>query len=380
MRKIIAIVAVLAAAALTWLYGQQGRSQRFVVSGFLESDVIRVGSRVGGRVAEVSASEGKHVTPGETLFRLDPFDLNEQLAQAKASLAAVEAEHARLSAGYRKEEIEQARAHRDQAAATLDRLKAGPRPQEIKVAREQVNLEQASLDLAASEHERLNRLVLNNQASQKELDEAIRAIKAARSRVAAAEQQLALLEEGTRKEDLASGRAALAEAEQALQLSEQGYRKEDIAKAAAEVTASMARVSAIEMQMKELIVAAPCNCVVEAIELQPGDLVGANAPTVSLLDLSRIWVRSYVPEARLGDIRLDQEVPIVIDSLPGQRLRGRVTFIAREAEFTPKNVQTPEERSKQVFRIKVTLQEGLDRVRVGMAADVRFDEAKAGGG
>ncbi|HKQ50468.1 MAG TPA: efflux RND transporter periplasmic adaptor subunit [Phycisphaerae bacterium] len=376
MRRIVVIVALLAVGALAWLYGQQGRTARFVVSGYIEADVIRVGSRVGGRVAEVSTAEGSLVKPGDTLYRLDPFDLNEQLAQARASLAAVEAGHARLSAGFRSEEIEQARAHRDQAAATLERLVAGPRQQEITVAREQVNLERASLDLAESEHERLKRLVENNQGAQRELDEAIRAVKAARARVAAAEQQLALLEEGTRKEDIAAGRAALAEAEQALKLSEQGFRKEDIAKAAAEVTAARARVSAIETQMRELVVTSPCKCVVEAIELQPGDLVGANAPSVSLLDISKLWVRSYVPEARLGEIQLGQEVPIEVDSLPGQRLRGRVSFIAREAEFTPKNIQTPEERSKQVFRIKVTLEEGLDRARVGMAADLRFDEAK----
>jgi membrane fusion protein YbhG len=382
LRRIVVIVGLIVVGALAWLYTRQGAPSRFVVSGFIEADVIRVGSRVGGRVAEVSTAEGSLVKPGDPLFRLDPFDLNEQLAQARASLAAVEAEHARLSAGFRKEEIEQARAQRDQAAATLDRLVSGPRPQEIKVAREQVNIEQASLELADSEHERLKRLVGNNQGAQRELDEAIRALKAARSRVAAAEQQLALLEEGTRKEEIAAGRAALAEADQALQLSEQGFRKEDIAKAAAEVEAAKARVSAIDTQMKELVVASPCKCVVEAIELQPGDLVGANAPSVSLLDISKLWVRSYVPESRLGEVRLGQEVPIEVDSLPGEsknrrggRLRGRVTFIAREAEFTPKNVQTPEERSKQVFRIKVTLEEGLDRVRVGMAADVRFDEA-----
>ncbi len=376
MKKAVVIIGVLAVAALAWLYSRQGRSTGLVVSGFIESDAIRVGSRVGGRVAEVSAAEGKRVAPGDMLFRLDPFDLNEQLAQAKASLAAVEAEHARLSAGYRKEEIEQARAKRDQAAATLDRLVAGPRPQEIKVAGEQVNIEQAGLELAQSDFDRLKRLERNDQAAQRELDEAMRTLKAARSRVAAAEQQLALLQEGTRKEDIAQGKAALAEAEQALQLEEQGYRSEDIAKAAAEVAAARARASAIETQMKELTVESPCRCVVEAIELQPGDLVGANAPTVSLLDPNRLWVRAYVPEGRMGEVRLGQAVPIEVDSLPGERLRGRVTFIAQEAEFTPKNIQTPEERSKQVFRVKVTLEEGLDRVRVGMNADVRFDEAK----
>ena len=88
-----------------------------------------------------------------------------------------------------------------------------------------------------------------------------------------------------------------------------------------------------------------------------------------------MWVRAYVPEARLGQVRLDEKVPIRVDSFPGRRFSGRVSFIAHEAEFTPKNVQTPEERSKQVFRVKVTLTEGQELLRVGMAADLLLDEA-----
>jgi multidrug resistance efflux pump len=108
---------------------------------------------------------------------------------------------------------------------------------------------------------------------------------------------------------------------------------------------------------------------VEALELRPGDLTAPGAPVLSLRDTSRMWVRAYVPENRL-DIRLHQEMTVTVDSFPGQPFRGAVTFIAPEAEFTPANVQTPEERSKQVFRIKVTLREGLEQLRPGMAADV----------
>ena len=127
--------------------------------------------------------------------------------------------------------------------------------------------------------------------------------------------------------------------------------------------------------MKELTVVSPCDCVVEAISLRPGDLVPANAPAVTLLDLTRLWVRTYVPEFRMGQVRLGQRVPIRVDSFPNRRFAGRVTFLASEAEFTPRNIQTPEERSKQVFRTKITFEEGIDVLRVGMGADVLFDEA-----
>lgn len=376
MRKFVVIAVAAGAGIIGWLYWQQTRPQPLIVSGFIEADEIRVGSRVGGRVAEVLASEGQRIKAGAPLYRLDPFDLKETLAQAQAELAAYQADYARLKAGYRKEEIEQARAKRDQAAAMLAKLVAGPRPREIEIARQKLNEAKASLELAESEHARLARLSKEAQAAPTELDRAVRELKTTRAEVAQAEQEVALLEEGTRKEEIAQAKAVLAEADEALKLEEQGYRPEDIAKAAAQVAAAQAQVAAIRTRMNELTIAAPCDCVVEAIDLRPGDLVGANAPSASLLDLSRMWVRAYVPESRLGQVRLGQQVPIRVDNFPNERFPGRVTFIAQEAEFTPRNIQTPEERSKQVFRIKVTLEQGLDRLRVGMAADVLLDEAK----
>jgi multidrug resistance efflux pump len=322
--------------------------------------------------------EGQKVKPGEPLFRIDPFDLQEKLAEAKAAAAAYKAEQARLTAGYRKEEIEQARAKRDRAQATLDKLTTGPRPQQIEIAKQRLNIAKANLELAESEHARLLKLRDQAQAAPMEFDQAVRGLKSSQAEMAAAEQELALLQEGTRPEELAEARATLAEAEQALNLSEAGYRSEDIAKAAAQVAAAEAAVAAMEVQLKELQVVSPCHCVVEAIDLRPGDLVGQNAPSVSLLELSHMWVRAYVPESRLGEIRLEERVPVRVDNFPGEKFAARITYISREAEFTPRNVQTPEERSKQVFRIKVTLEQGLDRLRVGMNADVLLGEGIGG--
>jgi multidrug resistance efflux pump len=114
--------------------------------------------------------------------------------------------------------------------------------------------------------------------------------------------------------------------------------------------------------------------VVDAIDLRPGDLVAPNAPAAALLDKSTLWVRAYVPEAHLGHVSIDQRVSVSVDSFAGRSFAAHLTFIAQEAEFTPRNVQTPEERSKQVFRIKVTIDEGLDVLRPGMAADVLLED------
>lgn len=376
MSKAIAGLMVAAAVIVAWLYIAQGRSGELVVSGFIEADEIRVGSRVGGRVARVLVEEGAPVKIGAALLEIDPFDLKQQLAEAQSGLAAEEAERDRLAAGFRPEEIAQARAQRDAAKAALEKLAAGPRKQEIEAARAAYEKAKADLEFARFEDARVARLRdQTGDAAAKESAEVKRSLKARESEAAAAEQQLAMLIEGSRAEDVAAARAALAAAEQALALMEAGYRVEEKARAAARAQAARSRVEAIQTQLAELTVSSPCDCTVEAVELRPGDLVAPNAPTIALLDASRLWVRAYVPEEHLADAAVGRRVGVRVDGFAGQEFAGRITFVAREAEFTPRNVQTPEERSKQVFRIKVTLEEGLDRLRVGMMADVMLGKA-----
>ncbi|MBX3396447.1 MAG: efflux RND transporter periplasmic adaptor subunit [Phycisphaerae bacterium] len=374
MLRIVVPFVIVVGSIITFLVWKQAQVPPFVVSGFVEADEIRVGSRVGGRVSRISIEEGATTKIGDELYALDPYDLTASLAQARAEAAAAQADFQRLKAGYRAEEIDQARARRDWAQATLSMLVAGPRPQEIAMAREQVKIATASRDLAQLEFDRLERLREREQAAAKEYDAAVAARKEAIAELARAELALALLEEGSRKEDIAAAQARLVEAEAALKLLESGYRAEDVAAAEAQSRAAGARVSAMEVQLAELTVHSPCNCLVETIDLRPGDLVSANAPTAALLDLSRMWVRSYVPEGRLGSVRIGQVVSLRPIGMRDRRFAGRISFIAREAEFTPRNIQTPEERSKQVFRIKIALEGDFAELRVGMSVDVLFDE------
>jgi multidrug resistance efflux pump len=212
-------------------------------------------------------------------------------------------------------------------------------------------------------------------AAREELDRATNELKTAQQRLQVRQEELNLLLEGTRAEDIEEAKAQLEEAQQAWQLRLKGYRTEEIAQAKAAMDAAQATLQSIEQQVAELKIKAPVDAVVEAVELQPGDLVGANAPVISLMDTSHLWVRAYVPENRLR-YEIAQKVEVSVDSFPGERFAGHISFIARQAEFTPGNVQTPEERSKQVFRIKVTLDAGLDRLRPGMAADVWLEGDK----
>lgn len=265
----IVIVALVVVAMVALLIYSQRRPRRLQVSGFIESDEIRVGSRVGGRVAKVQTLEGATVKTGDMLIELEPYDLLARRAQISA-------------------QIEAASASSQLAKLTYERMKA--------------SYEQKAT--AAAELDRAD-----------------------------AELKSALAQESLRRYELEQ----------------------------------------VEEQIKELKIISPCDGVVEALDLQPGDLVAANAPVLSLLDRSHLWVRAFVPENHLN-LQIGQPLVITVDSYPDRLFKGHVTFIALQAEFTPNNAQTPEERSKQVFRIKVDLDEGKDVLRPGMAADVRLEK------
>ena len=367
----IALVVVVAAALLGVLLLSQREEGPLKVSGFLEADQIRVGSRVGGRVLAVHAEEGDRVKAGQLLLELEPYDLIERKAEAAAELERRRAELRRLEKGFRPEEVAQADAVRARLAARLAELEKGPRQQEIDAAEARVREADALVELARAEHARATRLAAAGTASAEELERAVSALKVAEEQRNARGQELALLKEGTRPEVVAQAKAQLAEAEAALALVRAGYREEDKAQARAAVAAAEASLRALDERVNELKVIAPMDGVVEALRLRKGDLLAPDAPALTLLDPTRLWVRAYVPEARLS-FGTGAKVLVRVDAHPGRDFKGEVTFVAREAEFLPGNVQTPEERSKQVFRIKVDLREGLDVLRPGMPADVAF--------
>jgi multidrug resistance efflux pump len=370
--KRILAVALAVSMLVAGLVASQLRTPPRKVSGFVEADEIRLGSRVGGRVEEVLTTEGARVTRGQKLIQLEPFDLRQQEKEAEATLAARQADYDRLSAGYREEEMAEAQARYEQLEARLRLLKNGPREQEIEAARARKDVAEAELVLAQQEFGRLKRLVEQNAVARQEFDRVDEQLKSARSMVVVRTRELEILQQGTRQEEIDEAQAKLDEAEAARDQTLRGYRVEEIAQAQAARDAAHAALDAVRQRIDELTIRSPVDGLVEALELQPGDLVQAGAPVLSLMDCQRLWIRAYVPEDQLN-LTVGQELGITVDSYPGQRFAAQLSFISRQAEFTPSNIQTPDERAKQVFRIKVTLTEGTERLRPGMAADVWLD-------
>lgn len=371
--RILAVLAVAAALAAFLIFSQH-RREPLVVSGFVEAYEIRVGSRVGGRVESVHINEGDRVTSGTILVKLDPFDLVRRRENANAQYLAARAAYERAVAGSRAEEIAQGRARHEQARARLDELIHGPRPQEIASARAQLNDALAQLRLANVNFERISTLRKSGTVSAEQFDQARAQRDAAQATADSRRQALDLLVVGTRPEQIAQARAQAAETSEALRLLISGTRAEDIAQARANAEAAQASLNVIERQIEELTIKAPLTGIVEAVDLRPGDLIAPDAPALSIMDTSQIWVRAYVPENRLT-FKVGDAATVTTDSFPGEKFDAAVTFISRQGEFTPSNVQTPEDRSKVVLRIKVQLRSGTEKLRPGMAADVHLTES-----
>ncbi len=377
LKRIVLGTFVVATLTVLIFYSQYRVAPPFV-SGMIETDEIRLGSRVGGRVKAVFVDEGDHVESGTPLIEFEPYDLLEREQQSVAELAARDADLRRLKAGLRPEEIGQARLRVERLAAQLKLLELGPRQEEIDAARERVKASKAEALLANLAYDRLAKLMQSNSIPQSEFDIAKERNDAATSNVEVKKSELAILEAGARPEEIIQATAQVNEAQLAWELAKQGFRVEEIEQAAAARAAAAAALEIVRRQKTELAIAAPEPGYVDALDLQPGDLVGPNAPFMTILPDRRMWVRAYVPQHFL-QLAIGQKLKLTIDSFPDEAFHGVVSFISHQSEFTPSNVQTADDRAKQVYRVRVTISEKTEKLRSGMTANVWLTPINDGG-
>ena len=341
-----------------------------VLSGTVEMDSVDVGSLTGGRLAAVEADEGDRVKPGKVLVRFEDVRAKAELAEAEAAVRELSSTLDKLRRGSRQEEIARARAEAARAEARLDMLRAGSRPQELDSAKAEYLAAQSERQDAANELKRTEKLFREKTVSEELVDRARARHETALQKEAALKSKWDLLQAGSRTEELKMAESDVAVAKANLALAEQGSRKEDIAVAEAAVEGAQARLRKAQEEMREAIVTSPIDGVVQTLDLYPGDLVAAGHPVARLLRLGSARVFVYVPEDRVGQIMAGQQVAVRTDSFPNKTLVGRVRRIADEAEFTPRNVQTPEERAGLVFAVRVDIEDPEGLMRAGMSADV----------
>ncbi|MBM2806199.1 MAG: HlyD family efflux transporter periplasmic adaptor subunit [Deltaproteobacteria bacterium] len=371
---LIILAAALATVAGYAYWNANGNHGAIVISGVIEADDIHVGSKLGGRVLKVVAKRGQTVKAGETLVLLEPKEIDASLAEAQAGLRQAEAKYALLTAGFRKEEIEQAEAAAKQAQAELDQLISGPRQQEIDQVAAEWKAAKAQAENAQKFLQRMEGLSKRELIAKQEYDDALAKADEAEQKMAAARERYNLLLAGTRPEEVERARQRWAEMDAKRRQLKSGFRKEEIAQAKSETEAARARVQLMYTQLEETVIKAPVDALVDTLDLEPGDLVGAGKPVATLLRIGSLWVRAYLPEARLGFVQPGLPVKVHVDSFPGKDFRGTVRRIFRQGEFTPRNVQTHEERALQVFQTEVVVDDPDNVLRPGMNADVTIEK------
>ena len=305
------------------------------VSGNIEVTDIRLSFKIAGRLDALLVEEGDIVSKGQLIARLEKSDQELALQQGKAKVQYAKAVLAELEKGSREQEIANARAELSRAQAARD------------TARSQ-------LELAESDNDRFSKLHAQGGISRREYEQyetqykiARNADKESHARLESARQHLSLVEEGARVEKIDQARSQLKIARKGLQQAK------------------------LIVEYTDLY--SPIDAVVMSKSAEPGEYMTPGSPVITIGELTRPWLRAYINETDLGKIKLHQKVEVRTDTYPGKVYTGRISFISGEAEFTPKAVQTHEERVKLVYRIKIALENPEQELKPGMPADALIE-------
>jgi HlyD family secretion protein len=303
-------------------------------TGYVEATDVRVSAEVGGRAVDVRVKEGDHVAAGDVLARIDTADT--ELA------------------------IRRAGAERDQADAQLRLLQAGSRAEDVRQASAQLRSAQADaaaarseLDSANADLVRFENLLKANAGSVKQRDDAATRRDVAAARLKAAEDRAAA-------------------ASDALARMKSGARPQEIQGARARVAGVDAQLATLQKQLSDATVKAPVGGIVTSKLVDTGELVAPHGPIAVITDLDHAWANVYVDEPLVPRLKIGQPATLITDA--GQRLAGTITFISPKAEFTPRNVQTAEERSKLVYRVKVTADNKDGVLKPGMPVEAELEK------
>jgi len=320
MRRII--IPILACLTILPACRKDEENGRIITSGHVEATDVRLATKVAGRVDSVAVKEGDSVTAGQELARIETTDIELMLRQARAERSAVDAELRLRVNGARKEDIEEMQS--------------------------QLRATELELEGAARDFRRLDALVERGSGADKARDDAKTRMDVLQAKVEALRAALARLEAGFRKEEIDATRARL--------------------------EAVDARIAQLEQQLDDCRIVSPTPGVVTERLVEPGELVAVGGPLLVVTDLQDAWLNIYVGEPDLPRVKIGEPATVVTDD--GQERKGTITYVASQAEFTPRNVQTKDERVKLVFKVKVGLDNSDGMYKPGMPAEARIDGGK----
>ncbi len=322
---VVCTVAVLAGLAYSNFSPWLNRSGSTLLgSGTVEATEALLGFVGSGRIDEVTAVEGERVSAGQILARLDSLELKARRVQAQAQVAA--------------------------ADAALRELESGARSEELAQAQAALNAMSERLSDARRDLKRTTRLVKGGAIGKESLDKALSSVRVLTSQKEEALQQLKLLQAGPRIERIEAQRAQLAQSE--------------------------AAIGVLDATMANTILHSPFAGIVSVRHREPGEIVSPGVPVYTVMNPGDRWVRVYVPENQIGRISLGDTVDLQTDSFPDKFYQGVISHIASEAEFTPKTVQTTEERVRLVYAVKVRIADDTQlQLKPGLPVDVYVTQA-----
>ncbi|MFN0063656.1 MAG: HlyD family secretion protein [Myxococcaceae bacterium] len=321
-QRIVPLLLLLALGGGYAVYRQRAANAPLEWSGTVEARSLEVASRVGGRIQEVHVREGDDIQKGQVLLTLEPGELPAQRVQAEGQML--------------------------QAQAALERVVRTTVPNarraEIDAARGRLQSAEAQLDKARLDRDRTQKLAAAGAATPVDDMNADIALRNMTAQVAVQSATLRQLLEGT---------------------------PQDVKAAEGQVQIARGRLEQLDVLLSELSVRSPIDGRVESLDWRTGEILSPNTPAASLLEPNHLYVRIFVPETQLGFVSLGKGLTVHVDSFPERGFRGTVEFIARQGEFSPRNLQTADERANQVFATRVRLEEGHDVLRAGMSATLR---------
>jgi HlyD family secretion protein len=385
--RILILVGLLVAggAYYAWTRTRAEDPNLIRLSGNIEFLKVDIAFKSAGRLVELKVDEGANVSKGMLLARLDTEQLQQMRGrdQAGVTVAQSNLEQMRTAIRFQKEAMASETALRQseirQAKAKLQELLDGARPQELQQAQAAVADLESQRALAQADFERGQKLIAKEDISQAQFDQIRVRLDSVSSQLRIARERLALLREGPRQTDIEAARAAVGRTEAALKMTEAQrldiLRKEqDLSARAADIDRAKAGLGIVESQLSDAQVQSPINGVVMVKSADPGEILAAGTPILTLGDIDHPWLRAYIPQQRLGQVKLGMPVKIYSDSYPGKVYNGKISFIASEAEFTPKQIQTDEERVKLVYRIKVEVENPNRELKLNMpvTAEIRL--------
>jgi HlyD family secretion protein len=386
MKKLLILAPLLAIAGGAFYAvrnSHRAPDNRLVVSGNIELTEVNIAFKTAGRLIERTVDEGDAVKKGQTIARLDrdqliarreseSAGLKSAQSQLDQAISSLEWEKANMAA-----DVDERRADLVSNDARLSELNNGARPQEKLQAKAAVDSAQSEYERAKRDWDRGQQLYKDDDISTAQYDQYRNRFESAEAALKNAQESQALVLAGPRVEQIDFARGQVDHARAALKMAEANgleiKRREGlIATQRAEIERSKANLAFIDSQLADTIAVSPCDGVVLVKSADAGEVLAPGTTVVTVGDIDHPWLRGYVNETDLAKVRLGSGARVTTDSYPGKAYHGRVTFIASEAEFTPKQIQTQQERVKLVYRIKIELENPNHELKSNMPADAEI--------